>query len=990
VELGITVTANPVTISPGDSSTISAYLVDTFGEPVPDGTTITFSTSEGTLTSNFAVTTDGIATVDLQLSRITTAIVTANYGAVSGSTSVTCTDGPIAIIENDTDDQISPIEITANSDCPYTITFNAYKSIPGTAPPLTYEWTMTHPDGDVEPLGTAVVTSPYTFEDCGIYVITLTVTDSCTVPCPHSDTATMRIIVTNPEGPTAIITSSEPITGSTINIIANSDCAYPVTFFGDKSTTTAICGDISGWRWTIVEPGTDGSSTVDAGTSMMMIYPFNTCGTYVVVLEVTDDCDRTASTFVTVIVSAPDGPTAVITSPLGSSPIKIEACSDRPYTVFFEGDDSTFSTECPGLTYAWSITGPDSPSAFDTPDAVTVSYEFDNCGDFTVTLMVTDSCSNTNSVSVLVEVREPVGPTAVITGSPSNITACSGCPYPVVFDGGDSTYSTDCPGLDYAWSITGPDSPSFDTFDAVTASFEFEDCGNYVISLEVTDGCGNIDSTSVTLEVTASAPPVAVINPSSPIIITACSASPTTVDFYANNSVNNALCGDLTYAWSISGTGSPSPFDTPDAVTVSYEFDTCGDYTVYLVVTDGCNNSNSTSVDVEVNLPTGPSVSITGSPGDITACSECAYSATFGSTVTVGETCGDVTYDWSISKPYGAADISSTTSSTLSYSFTVSGTYIITLEITDGCGNTDSDSVTVKVTTPLPPVAVISPSSTINITACSDCPTTVAFDADSSVNNACGDLDYAWSISGGPGSPTLTLLTGNTTSSTFSDWGTYIVTLVITDGCNNTHSDFVTVNVTEPADPTVSITGSPGNITACSACPYPVTFGSTVTGGAPCGSITYAWTMTKPATAATFSPGDVPTAPYSFVVCGTYVIDLTVTDGCGKTAHDSVTLEVSEPGAPTAAFTYAPITSAGHIDTGEVITFDASGSTSDSFCGIVTYDWDWNGDSISDLDTTDAITTHTFDTAETVTVILTVTDGCGKTNTKSEVIIVGS
>ncbi|HDK26253.1 MAG TPA: PKD domain-containing protein, partial [Candidatus Atribacteria bacterium] len=131
VELGITVTANPVTISPGDFSTISAYLVDTFGEPVPDGTTITFSTNEGNLSSNFATTTDGIATVDLQLSRITVATVTANYGAVSGSATVTCTDGPIAIIENDTDDQISPIEITANSDCPYTITFNAYKSIPG-------------------------------------------------------------------------------------------------------------------------------------------------------------------------------------------------------------------------------------------------------------------------------------------------------------------------------------------------------------------------------------------------------------------------------------------------------------------------------------------------------------------------------------------------------------------------------------------------------------------------------------------------------------------------------------------------------------------------------------------------------------------------------------------------------------------------------------------------------------------------------------------
>jgi len=84
----------------------------------------------------------------------------------------------------------------------------------------------------------------------------------------------------------------------------------------------------------------------------------------------------------------------------------------------------------------------------------------------------------------------------------------------------------------------------------------------------------------------------------------------------------------------------------------------------------------------------------------------------------------------------------------------------------------------------------------------------------------------------------------------------------------------------------VSITGSPGNIIDC---PYNATFGSSVTTGAPCGDITYDWSMTGPVGAAsaisTFGGLTTATASFSFEVCGTYVIDLTVTDGCSSTAN---------------------------------------------------------------------------------------------------------
>ena len=704
VELGITVTANPATISPGDFSTISAYLVDSFVEPVPDGTTITFSTSEGILSSNFAVTTAGIATVELQLSRITTAIITANYGTVSGSTTVTCTDGPIAIIGNDTDDQISPIEITANSDCPYAITFNAYKSIPGTSPPLTYKWTMTHPDGTVEDLGTAVVTAPYVFDACGIYVITLTVTDSCTNPCPHSDTATMRIIVTNPEGPTAIITSSEPMVGSTISITANSDCAYPVTFWGDYSTTTAICGDITDYSWEIIDPnGAIVSGTLGGTpTGIRMIYSFDTCGTYVVELTVTDGCGKIASTFVTVIVSEPEGPTAVITG----SPGNIEACDGCPYPAVFNGNSSTPGADCGGLTYAWSIARPGGAADFVTEDQSTASYSFVICGTYTITLEVTDDCNNTDSTSVTLTVTEPADPVAVITNttddqvSPIEITACNGCPYEVGFDGTNSTSSASCGGLIYAWSIARPvGAADFVTKNAATANYAFEVCGTYKVTLTVTDSCGNTDSAMVSVIVTEPDNPVAVItnteSSASPIQIQACTGCPYTIGFNGTSSTTSALCGGLTYAWTIIDPAPSSPTSGTDS-TISYNFTKLGTHTVTLTVTDGCGNTDSEMVVVIVS----------------DCCLAAAFSYTPTSPVLTNQMvqfdasgsfsdcgCGVVTYEWDWTYDGITFNVEGT-GQTTTHVYTTAGTYTVALRVTDACGKTAMATMDVVVVAP--------------------------------------------------------------------------------------------------------------------------------------------------------------------------------------------------------------------------------------------------------------------------------------------------
>jgi len=86
----VVVSANPLTVSPGGSSTISAYCTDDSGNEVPDGTLVVFGTSFGTLTIISNTTINGFAFASLKIDSVSTAIVLATTTYASGSVIVTC------------------------------------------------------------------------------------------------------------------------------------------------------------------------------------------------------------------------------------------------------------------------------------------------------------------------------------------------------------------------------------------------------------------------------------------------------------------------------------------------------------------------------------------------------------------------------------------------------------------------------------------------------------------------------------------------------------------------------------------------------------------------------------------------------------------------------------------------------------------------------------------------------------------------------------
>jgi hypothetical protein len=92
----VQVFANPQTVASGDTSDISASVTTTAGTPVPDGTTVTFSASQGNI-DPFSQTTNGIATATFTAPTVasnTSATITATAGAIPGFTTVTITAPP--------------------------------------------------------------------------------------------------------------------------------------------------------------------------------------------------------------------------------------------------------------------------------------------------------------------------------------------------------------------------------------------------------------------------------------------------------------------------------------------------------------------------------------------------------------------------------------------------------------------------------------------------------------------------------------------------------------------------------------------------------------------------------------------------------------------------------------------------------------------------------------------------------------------------------
>jgi len=319
------------------------------------------------------------------------------------------------------------------------------------------------------------------------------------------------------------------------------------------------------------------------------------------------------------------------------------------------------------------------------------------------------------------------------------------------------------------------------------------------------------------------------------------------------------------------------------------------------------------------------------------------------------------TYGWDF------GDATTGSGVTASHTYAASGTYTVTLTVTDANGTGSvSKQVVVSSTVNAAPVARFT----------FTCPTTqCTFDASGSTDDV-GIVSYKWDWGTGKSETH----SGPTAKNSFAV-GTYNVTLTVTDGGGLTGTVTHSVIVPTPTtnQPPVASISSPTNGSS-------VVQGTTVTftgagndpeDGALSGA-SLVWTSSIDG-----AIGTGTTFTKSNLSVGTHTITLVATDSHGATGSASVSLTVTvtpplnQP--PVASFTANCAQSVPHQ-----CLMDASASTDD--VGIVSYTWDWGNGRVETR--TGKTARNTWATAGTFNVTLTVKDGGGLTNSVTQAIVV--
>jgi PKD repeat protein len=234
---------------------------------------------------------------------------------------------------------------------------------------------------------------------------------------------------------------------------------------------------------------------------------------------------------------------------------------------------------------------------------------------------------------------------------------------------------------------------------------------------------------------------------------------------------------------------------------------------------------------------------------------------------------------------------------------------------------------------------------------------TVAFDASTSTGSI---ASFAWTFGDGGSS------TGVNATHKYTRAGTYNVTLTVADAAGRTASKTQTLNVGAGAGPVADFDYSPAAPKSSTTVYFNASKSKAAAGRT---IVSYDWDFGSGRTGTGVMTEKIWDTP------ATYRVTLVVTDDAGRTGVTSKDVTVTS--SVVAKFTYSPTSPRAAVT---LVNFNAA--ESESPVGIVTYAWDF-GDGTAPVTTAVATTTHTFATAGSFIVRLTITDGSGRTASTS-------
>ncbi len=239
----------------------------------------------------------------------------------------------------------------------------------------------------------------------------------------------------------------------------------------------------------------------------------------------------------------------------------------------------------------------------------------------------------------------------------------------------------------FSWDLD--DDATYDDASGIKASKSWTDPGTYTIGLKVTDTANNTDTITTNVTVEDITPPTA--DAGGPYS----GDEDTSIAFDASNSTDN---GNIHFRWDLDNDGG---YDDGNGSYISRTWDDPGTYKISVKVTDSGGNKDTDETEVTVYDTTAPNADA----GDSYSVDEDTSITFDGSNSTDNGNIVSYDWDWTNDGTYEGSGAMP------SHTYSNPGDYTVKLKITDGGGNTDTDTanVTVKDTTP-PEVNIEKPS----------------------------------------------------------------------------------------------------------------------------------------------------------------------------------------------------------------------------------------------------------------------------------------
>ncbi len=470
------------------------------------------------------------------------------------------------------------------------------------------------------------------------------------------------------------------------------------------------------------------------------------------------------------------------------------------------------------------------------------------------------------------------------------------------------------------------------TGSGVQVSHTFDNLGQYLVLLTVTDDQDAVGTDTVLITVADNLPPVAEAGPDQFAEV----GEPVTLDGGNSTDPDGTI---VDYAWDF---GDASPPGSGRTVTHTWARE--GVFTVTLTVTDnrGLTDDDTTAVVIGSGQNQPPVADAggpyTGRPGEVVQ-----FDGS-GSTDPDGTV---VDYAWD----FGDGNTGSGALPT--HTYTEAGAYLVLLVVTDDGGATDGASTLVNI------------SETVNVPPQADAggPYTgelgqdMAFDGSGSTDSDGTIVDWTWDFGDGA------TASGEHVIHAYDVGGNYLVRLTVTDDGGATDEDTALVSVETPGN-TPPVADAGGDKTAEVGESILFDAGASVD---PDGTIvSWSWDFGDGASA------DGEQVSHAFSASGAYLVRLTVTDDGGAVGQDvALAYVVGVQNQP-------PRADAGgnqRIDLGSPVLLNGAGS-SDPDGTIVSYEWD-----LGDGNTAAGVAVeHTYQAAGSYLVNLTVTDDNGATD----------